>query len=58
MTIEQINQLVEKFPNDMQLGEAVRRAYWEAKKSKEVKNKSQLNIFDDDDRDDVILGYD
>ena len=57
MTIEQIQKLVEKFPNDMQLGEAVRRAYWEAKKA-EQKDPKQLNIFDEDDRDDVILGYD
>ncbi len=57
MTIEQIKKLVEKFPNNMQLGEAVRRAYWEAKKV-EQKDPSQLNIFDDDDRDDVVLGYD
>ena len=57
MTIEQIQTLVEKFPNDMQLGEAVRRAYWEAKKA-EQKDPKQLNIFDEDDRDDVILGYD
>ena len=59
MTIEQINQLVEKFPNDMQLGEAVRRAYWEVKKSKEVENPNQLDIFNDEGtRDDAILGYD
>ena len=42
----------------MQLGEAVRRAYWETKKA-EQKDPKQLNIFDDEDtRDDVILGYD
>lgn len=58
MTIEQIQKLVEKFPNDMQLGEAVRRAYWEAKKA-EQKDPTQLNIFDDEDtRGDAILGYD
>lgn len=59
MDIEQIKQLVEKFPNNMELGSAVRRAYWEANEPKEVKNPNQLNIFDDEDsRDDVILGYD
>ena len=58
MTIEQIQKLVEKFPNDMQLGEAVRRVYWEAKKA-EQEDPNQLDLFDDEDtRDDVILGYD
>jgi len=59
MTIEQINKLVEKFPNDMVLGSKVRELYWKSKKSKEVKNPNQLDIFNDEDsRDDVILGYD
>ena len=59
MTIEQIKKLVEKFPNNMELGNAVRRAYWEAHKPEEVKNPNQLDIFEDEDsRDDVILGYD
>jgi hypothetical protein len=43
----------------MQLGEAVRRAYWEVKKLKEVENPNQLDIFNDEGtRDDAILGYD
>lgn len=31
---EQIKKLVEKYPNDMELGEAVRALYW-----KQIKNK-------------------
>lgn len=60
MNIEQIKTLVEKFPNNMELGNAIRRIYWEAKEAEEVKkDPSQLDIFNDEDaRDDVILGYD
>ena len=57
MNIEQIKKLVEKFPNDMELGEAVRNLYWTEKKEKTALN--QLNLFNDDEkRDDAVLGYD
>ena len=29
-----ISKLVEKYPNDMQLGEAIRKIYWQSKKDK------------------------
>ncbi len=60
MNIEQINQLVEEFPNDAELGEAIRKVYWETKNLEQQKSPNQLNIFEDDEdnRDDVILGYD
>jgi hypothetical protein len=60
MNIEQIKKLVEKFPNNMELGNAVRRIYWEAKEAEEVKeDPAQLDIFkDEESRDDAILGYD
>tara|TARA_B110000003_G_C16195160_1_gene357005 strand:+ start:59 stop:238 length:180 start_codon:yes stop_codon:yes gene_type:complete len=59
MNIQEINDLVEKFPNNMQLGEAVRTAYWKARKE-ETKNAAQLDLFESEDekRDDAILGYD
>ena len=58
MTIEQIKELVIKFPNDMQLGEAVRRLYWLDKKTTSV-DANQLDLFEDEDRDNVaILGED
>ena len=37
MNIEQINQLVEEFPNDEELGKAVRKVYWETKKLEQFK---------------------
>jgi|TARA_R100000541_G_scaffold58536_1_gene69924 hypothetical protein len=59
MNIEQIKKLVEKFPNNMELGNAVRRIYWEAKEKEEAKDTSQLDLFEDEEsRDDAILGYD
>jgi uncharacterized protein (UPF0147 family) len=53
---KQIMDLVEQYPNDQELGKNVRQVYWEQRKN--VKNPNQLNIFDEDSRDDVILGYD
>ena len=43
----------------MQLGEAVRNAYWKARKE-ETKDAAQLDLFESEDekRDDAILGYD
>ena len=59
MNIKQINQLVEEFPNDEELGKAVRKVYWETKKLEQFKSPNQLPLFEDeDDRSDVILGYD
>jgi len=58
MDIEQIKKLVEKLPNDIELGEAVRAAYWKVRKLEQAKNPSQLSIFNDEDRDDAVLGYD
>ena len=52
MTIEQIKELVIKFPNDMQLGEAVRRLYWLDKKTTSA-DANQLDLFEDEDRDNV-----
>tara|TARA_B100000963_G_scaffold31369_2_gene23240 strand:- start:3620 stop:3811 length:192 start_codon:yes stop_codon:yes gene_type:complete len=63
MTIQEIKQLVEDYPNDQDLGGKVRELYW-----KDYKNgtysfiSSQLNLFDskeeEDKRDDAVLGYD
>lgn len=63
MTIQEIKQLVEDYPNDQDLGGKVRELYW-----KDYKNgtypfiSTQLNLFDskeeEDKRDDVVLGYD
>jgi|11BtaG_2_1085332.scaffolds.fasta_scaffold18800_2 hypothetical protein len=60
MNIEQINELVEEFPNDAELGKAIRQFYWETKNLEQQKSPNQLNIFEDDEdnRNDVILGYD
>lgn len=59
MNIEQINQLVEELPNDEELGKAVRKVYWETKKLEQFKSPNQLPLFEDEDnRSDVILGYD
>ena len=59
MNIEQINQLVEEFPNDGELGKVVRKVYWETKKLEQFKSPNQLLLFEDEDnRSDVILGYD
>jgi hypothetical protein len=63
MTIQEIKQLVEDYPNDQDLGGKVRELYW-----KDYKNgtypfiSTQLNLFDskeeEDKRDDAVLGYD
>jgi hypothetical protein len=59
MNIEQINELVEEFSDDAELGKAVRKVYWETKKLEQFKNPNQLPLFEDEDnRSDVILGYD
>lgn len=61
MTIQEIKQLVEDYPNDQDLGGKVRELYW-----KDYKNgtysfiSNQLNLFEEgeDKRDDAVLGYD
>ena len=61
MTIQEIKQLVEDFPNDQDLGGKVRELYW-----RDYKNgtysfiSNQLNLFEEgeDKRDDAVLGYD
>ena len=60
MNIEQINELVEEFSNDAELGKAIRKVYLETKNLEQQKSPNQLNIFEDDEdnRNDVILGYD
>jgi hypothetical protein len=44
----------------MELGNAVRRIYWEDIEAEKVKeDPAQLDIFEDEEsRDDAILGYD
>ena len=61
MTIQEIKELVEKYPNDMELGEAVRALYWTDYKNGTYSFISnQLNLFEEgeDKRDDAVLGYD
>ena len=62
MTIKEIKELVEKYPNDMELGEAVRALYWTDYKNGTYSFISnQLNLFNEDGedkRDDAVLGYD
>jgi len=61
MTIQEIKQLVEDYPNDQDLGGKVRELYW-----RDYKNgtysfiSNQLNLFEEgeDKRDDAVLGYD
>lgn len=64
MKIEQIKHLVEIYPNDMELGEAVRNLYW-AERQGQKPTENQLKLFDvpvDPDNDDMdgtaVLGYD
>ena len=67
MTTEQVKQLVEQYPNDMELGQAVRQLYWTDKQGKILTNNpNQTKLFDIDvigsedlDNEDVaILGED
>ena len=55
--------LANENPNDMELGNKVRALVWQMKKaqSQEIAGEQlpgQLNIFDEDTRDDAVLGYD
>ena len=67
MTTEQVKQLVEQYPNDMELGQAVRQLYWTDKQGKILTNNpNQTKLFNIDvigsenlDNEDVaILGED
>ena len=61
MTIQEIKQLVEDFPNDQDLGGKVRELYWrDYKKGTYSFISNQLNLFEEgeDKRDDAVLGYD
>lgn len=44
MNIEQIKELVEKYPNNMELGNAIRKLYWKATElqDKEKENYSKI----------------
>ena len=42
---EQINQLVEKFPNNMELGAAVRKFYLEARDSQDKDKENYSKIL-------------
>jgi hypothetical protein len=46
MNIDQIKQLVEKFPNNMELGNAVRKLYWKATEE-EVAEMDSAELPDD-----------
>lgn len=49
MTTEQVKQLVEQYPNDMELGQAVRQLYWTDKQGKILTNNpNQTKLFDID----------
>ena len=67
MTTEQVKQLVEQYPNDMELGQAVRQLYWTDKQGKILTNNpNQTKLFnidvigseDLDNEDVAILGED
>ena len=60
MTIQEIKQLVEDYPNDQDLGGKVRELYWrDYKKGTSSFISNQMNLFQDEDRDDVaVLGED
>ena len=49
-TINEIMLLVEKYPNDMELGEKVRELYWKQKGLNEVvTHSSQMKMFNDNE---------
>ena len=49
MTTEQVKQLVEQYPNDMELGQAVRQLYWTDKQGKILTNNpNQTKLFNID----------
>lgn len=48
MDLQELEQLVLKYPNNMELGQVIRMMYYEKKKALESQNmvKGQLNLFD------------
>ena len=48
MDLQELEQLVLKYPNNMELGQIIRMMYYEKKKALESQNmvKGQLNLFD------------
>lgn len=49
-TINEIMALVEKYPNDMELGEQIRQIYWQSKGLNEVvQHDNQLKMFSDNE---------
>jgi len=43
--IEKVQNLVEDYPNNMQLGKKVRELYWSLNDDRDISN--QLNLFED-----------
>ena len=43
--VEKVQNLVEAYPNNMQLGKKVRELYWSLNDDREISN--QLNLFED-----------
>ena len=63
MTIQEIKQLVEDYPNDQDLGGKVRELYWrDYKKGTYSFISNQMNLFQDEDREDrddvAVIGED
>lgn len=60
--LKSILDLVPQNPNNYTLGEKVRELFVQnigyEKYETKYKNKSQMNLFDSEDRDDAVLGYD
>lgn len=48
MDLQELEQLVLKYPNNMELGQVIRMMYYEKKKALESQNmiNGQLNLFD------------
>ena len=46
VTIETLRELVKKYPNNLELGDAVRKMAWSFEKDQEKPNKNQVTIFD------------
>lgn len=48
-SFQNILNLVEKYPNDQELGEKIREIYWQEKNKTTTTTSTQLDIFDDID---------
>jgi|SaaInl5LU_22_DNA_1037371.scaffolds.fasta_scaffold175724_3 ribosomal 50S subunit-associated protein YjgA (DUF615 family) len=46
VTIETLRELVKKYPNNLELGDAIRKMVWSFEKDQEKPNKNQVTIFD------------